>query len=540
MKRKIISVLMAALLAFSAAGCGSTGGSSAGAEQGKDATPALTQSAEPEKKDEEGSTAGNAVTPEAGKEETGTTEPEKTAGTEDADAEAAVSPELSPEAEGDPAAAGQAEAAPRSAIPEELTLASPIYPVSVPCPNEEDYYGEDSAFDEEAYEAARDAWMEAVMKKQEEVDGLDRSGVFAFTSQLVPEVLGGIGEKNAAVSPVNIYMAMAMLAEISGGATRDQVLEVLGEESIESLRENVSKLWLAAYNDDATGTTILGDAVWLRNDSVYKEEALQQLADSYYASAYEGKMGDEAYNEALRTWINEQTHNLLTEQSSGLSFAPETVLALTSSIYFKGGWSYEFSKSNTQTDVFHATEGDVEVPYMKQTDDQTYYKGDKFGAICKAFNRGAMYFILPDEGVTPADVIADGQYMELFTDVETIPNQFLTIHVSVPRFDIASDLELSRNLRNLGAGLVFDAALSDFTSITNDPLFVSAVKHAARVKIDEEGCEAAAYTAIMMETTAFVEEMDEMDFVCDRPFIFVITGDWNLPLFVGVINNPNA
>lgn len=526
---------MAALLTFTAAGCGNTGGGAEVTEHNKAEAPTVGLESGSEK-EEPAAEAEATATPEAEPEVTAEAEPEVTKGAEETGAEQGTSPEA-PE-EGPAEDAAQATPSPAPAIPEEMTLASAVYPVNVPCPVEEDFYGEDGTFDEEGYLAAQDEWSQNVMDRQAQVDGLDRDGVFAFTSRLVPEVLGAASDKNAAVSPVNVYMAMAMLAEISGGATRDQVLSVLGEESIETLRENVSKLWLASYNDDATGTTILGDAVWLRDDSVYKEEALQQLADYYYASAFEGKMGDAAYDEALHTWLNGQTHGLLTDQVSSLGFAPETVLALTSSIYFKGGWSNQFSKNDTKTDVFHAASGDIEVPYLRQTEDQTYYKGDKFGAVCKAFNRGAMYFILPDEGVTTADVLADGQYMELFTDVETIPNHYLTVHLSVPKFDIASDLELSRNLKNLGAGLVFDAALSDFTSITNDPLFVSAVKHAARVKIDEEGCEAAAYTAIMMETTAFMDDMEEMEFVCDKPFIFVITGDWNLPLFVGVVNDP--
>ena len=31
---------------------------------------------------------------------------------------------------------------------------------------------------------------------------------------------------------------------------------------------------------------------------------------------------------------------------------------------------------------------------------------------------------------------------------------------------------------------------------------------------------------------------DEVDFVLDRPFIFVVTGGGGLPLFAGVVNQP--
>ena len=31
---------------------------------------------------------------------------------------------------------------------------------------------------------------------------------------------------------------------------------------------------------------------------------------------------------------------------------------------------------------------------------------------------------------------------------------------------------------------------------------------------------------------------EEIDFTLDRPFLFVVTGAGNLPLFVGIVNQP--
>jgi len=66
---------------------------------------------------------------------------------------------------------------------------------------------------------------------------------------------------------------------------------------------------------------------------------------------------------------------------------------------------------------------------------------------------------------------------------------------------------------------------------------VSAVKHAARVKVDEEGCEAAAFTAISVECTAAMpEQLPIVEMELDRPFSFLITGASGLPLFLGTVN----
>ena len=60
------------------------------------------------------------------------------------------------------------------------------------------------------------------------------------------------------------------------------------------------------------------------------------------------------------------------------------------------------------------------------------------------------------------------------------------------------------------------------------------------MKVDEEGCEAAAYTVIMTECGAAMPPDDEVDFTLDRPFLFAVTGDSDLPLFTGVVNQPNG
>ena len=54
---------------------------------------------------------------------------------------------------------------------------------------------------------------------------------------------------------------------------------------------------------------------------------------------------------------------------------------------------------------------------------------------------------------------------------------------------------------------------------------------------DEEGVEAAAYTVIMT-TGGTMPPTEEVDFVLDRPFIFMIQTSEGLPLFLGTVNQP--
>ena len=111
-----------------------------------------------------------------------------------------------------------------------------------------------------------------------------------------------------------------------------------------------------------------------------------------------------------------------------------------------------------------------------------------------------MWFLLPDEGVTPEELLSDSEAMDFLLTSEKFgwENQKIVIvHKSIPKFDVSSQFDLRDGLQALGVTDVFDPVLSDFTPMTADetiPVAVSEISHAARVVIDEEDCTAAAFS----------------------------------------------
>ena len=362
-----------------------------------------------------------------------------------------------------------------------------------------------------------------------------------FTTS-IPALMQDAGKENRVCSPLNIYMALSMLAAVTGGETRQQILDALGAESLELLQKQAAQLWAENSWDDGLVTSVLANSIWLRDEYSYNEETLQKLGKEFYASAFSGEMGTDAYNNMLRDWINKHTGNLLTEQASGLELAPATVLALVSTIYYRASWSDKFSGSATTQDVFHAPDGDVTVDFMHSSDSNTVYYGDGFSAIGLSLeNSGQMWLLKPDDGVDAAELLQNEDALGfLLANGGWSQTQRATVNLSLPKFDISSDLDILDTLAQLGMTDVMDDEKSDFTPLTtaDSALELTQAKHAARVKIDEDGCEAAAYTMLGVEATAMMGPEEEIDFTLDKPFVFAITGIDGLPLFVGLVNQP--
>ncbi len=419
-----------------------------------------------------------------------------------------------------------------------FTVARAVYPETAPCPYSSEYSELFTDTESPEFKAAYDKWYEKV--KERRINRSNFEGdISSFVSKSIRMMLGENDSENRVCSPLGLYFGLAMLAEIADGSSRDQILELLGYDSIEALRRQSELLWKANYSDDGQLTSILASSLWTDNGVRLKEEALNSLREHYFASAFRGETGSEKMNKALREWINEQTGGLLEEYTQDIALEPMTLLSIITTVFFEGSWQNKFIEKYIESGIFHGASGEGQARYLKGTTLDSYYWGEKFSATAKDFEGGSkMWFILPDEGVSVSETLEDEEVMDFILKGEKTENKkYVRINLAVPEFDISYSAELSEGLKELGISEIFDFDEAD-VSFTNDkglPAAVSNIQQASRVAIDKDGCTASSYTEIMVAGSAMPE--DEVDFILDRPFIFIITNMDGVPVFAGTVHD---
>ncbi len=422
-------------------------------------------------------------------------------------------------------------------------LALSVYPQEIKYPIGEDFTDESGNVDYDAFSDAYSEWFDAKRKKQ--TLKVYDEGINDYLKSTLSALAKDDG-KNLVFSPANIYFALSMLVECTDGQTQSEILSVLGYEDTDALRKNTNNLWQKMYADNGVYSSILANSVWLKDGIKYNKNTLNTLKDSYYASSFAGDFLKEEYAAALKDWINQNTNGLLKDQTQDIKFNEDTAAALISTIYFNAKWSSKFSKDNTEKGDFLTPDGKVKADFMKSSHSQTYYYADGYSATTLNFEQDcSMHFILPDENVSVYDIITKDGVLDIITDRANnykykgeAQKAYPIVNMSVPKFDVTNDIDLKETFNTLGITTVFDETSADFSPLTTDvPLFLSKVQHASRVKIDEDGCEAAAYTVMALDAGSMPPD-DEVDFVLDRPFIFAVTGKDGLPRFVGIINQP--
>lgn len=414
-----------------------------------------------------------------------------------------------------------------------MLLAAAEYPEMPMYPDETAYP------DWETYEPVYNEWNEARLELRKQPEGY-QDGFDTFFLNSSQTFLTGSETDNVVYSPLSLYMALGMSAEITDGNSRQQILDVLHQKDIDTLRSHARSIWQANYMDDGMAKCVLATSLWTNDDIDYNDGTIRSIADNYYSSVYTGDPIDEKYNKLMQDWMNEQTDGLLENYVSDIKMNPEMVLALASTVNYSGKWVNQFSAENTKQAAFHAPNGDVQCDFLNAERDMNYYWGDHFSSVSLQLeNNGHMKLILPDEGYTPEDLLNDEQFGELMLSTWDYPNnKYVTVNISVPKFDVSSNIDLRDGLNALGITDIFDAGKSDFTPLTDstEEIFLSKAEQDTRVMIDEEGCKAASLTVMMYDGAGAPE--DHAEFILDRPFIFEIMSDTGLPLFVGIVNNP--
>jgi serpin B len=142
--------------------------------------------------------------------------------------------------------------------------------------------------------------------------------------------------------------------------------------------------------------------------------------------------------------------------------------------------------------------------------------------------------VLPDAG--QFDTVKAGVNAAWFSnfDATSQPQQ---VGLSIPKFRLAGQtVPWKQTLVDLGMTTLFDPATCDLegTSSTK-PLYVAAVYQQVFVQLAEKGTEAAAATAVVVNTRNAIPLPPPLQVVLDRPFLFFIRERGGPVLFAGQV-----
>ncbi len=351
------------------------------------------------------------------------------------------------------------------------------------------------------------------------------------------------GTRNQNLSPISVYLALAMAAEGAKGETQAELLTLLGCKDLEELSAVCGGMLETLQSDDEGSTLELSNSLWTAKEIggtpvTFHAEYLKKLADVYRSEATAVDFGTESATKQISDWIIEKTHEKIVPSQDAMSFDADTIAVLVNAIYLKDRWQEAFLPEQTETGTFYGLNGKTDVDYMYRFDKKSSVRrGDGWLAYRVRLARlGYVTFVLPDEDVSLESLLGSPDAIRsLLHDGE---EKRYDVSVKIPKFKFQDRMELAEVLKALGARISFSGA-ADFSGMTDARCRFDRVLQESFIGVDENGVEAAAYTIISMKTTSFdPTQLEKLEFHLTRPFFYAIESNDGTVLFIGTVTEP--
>ena len=332
-------------------------------------------------------------------------------------------------------------------------------------------------------------------------------------------------QKSEIVSPISITYALGMLNNGAAGETQAEINKVLGfdKTGADGINAFCRKMLTEAPKLDKLTKVMIANTIYTNKDYELKTDFISKANTFFDATPETRNFADGKTRDVINKWGSDHTEGMIPEVLTTDEFNPDAVSYLLNAIYFKGVWAEKFDKNNTQNETFKGYDGNKQVPMMHQDHEFNYRETDLCQALRLPYGNNAysMTILLPKEGKTISDVLAT-LTAETWQRFQYMGSAI--VDVKLPRFESQSDVNLKPIMSALGMPRAFDDRLAEFPHFCNVPTYIELMKQVARIKLNEEGTEAAAVTVIGMDfKSSAVSEPQHVEFHATRPFLYVIS-----------------
>ncbi|XP_054166962.1 serpin B3-like [Oppia nitens] len=280
----------------------------------------------------------------------------------------------------------------------------------------------------------------------------------------------------------------------------------------------------------------------VRNDSeVLKQQFVDTIELAFRAQVDRADFENNAVAETkkINQWIRKQTNNKIYKIFDKIN--EETTLIIVNAVYFNGNWEENFNKYSTIKSDFYNNGNEnsiVSVNTMLHIANYRYFRSHELSA---------QLIELPYKGRELSFVIVLPKYKNGLSTLKTrinainFDNAFKSmvstrIKLFLPKFKSEKEYDLMKSINPKPIALTTGADFSRL-STSNDQT-VAQIRHKTYISVDEKGTEAAAVTAVRLQTRrAIIHKSQPIIFRVNYPFLYYIIDTTNgMILFSGQIN----
>lgn len=328
-------------------------------------------------------------------------------------------------------------------------------------------------------------------------------------------------DNNFICSPLGVASLFRIIQDGASGKTQKELGMALGVSSKE-----ISEIALDLQDEDGYAMVKMANLLAVNDKYKVESQYTEAMKALYGAKVSRMDFSNSSSVNEINEWVYKNTGGMIGEIIEQLSST--AILYAINTLYFNGRWKNKF-EGNTEKKKFIQEDGKKTIVDMMNNESKYAYAcNDTFQIIRLPYknrpgighkqNRFSMVIILPRKGKVLDDVMG-------YLHQHTLQDIYLTmstrkVNVMIPKFNTDSELDVLSLLRSLGV-----RHLGDLSGISSEEIEISESKQIAKIRVDEEGTEAAAVTETCMELKAAESTDETYFFTADHPFIYFIENE---------------
>jgi serpin B len=348
-----------------------------------------------------------------------------------------------------------------------------------------------------------------------------RERIMAAQGELSLKLLGELAKvkpnANVIVSPASLAAVLSVIDLGGSKELQSNLHGLLGFKKPTNAALDLEGLRYVTGEPREKGPLSSANAILFDQNVEPDPVALQTLSRSAVKASITDFGNADTLTE-INKWVSERTKGKI---DSVLTELPkDTGLVVLNAIYFKDQWKEKFDPANTQQAPFHLAGGKtVDVPLMRADDRNFLFRQDgRFIAVDLPYASPGYWLTVV---TTKSDAAAAKDFVKS-GDKATKLGEWLAGagfadapgEIALPQFAATANVDLLPTLVALKL-----APPSSLPGFARAPLQLGKVQQRVELKVDEEGTEAAAATAVTAERGV---PTNYVKLVIDRPFMFAL------------------
>ena len=377
-----------------------------------------------------------------------------------------------------------------------------------------------------------------------------------FSARLTAEITQKYGKtENFVISPISVYMGLALACECASGETRQEILDAVGV-TYEEVNKYTSGLYANANkeytqrgitdNKKTVAYQMLNNSIWLDDGVEFIRDGVNKLANEYNCDVFQTSFKSGKAEKLIEKYIELKTKGLV---DGDVDFSPETYFVLMNTYYLKEIWNEHGDNLDFTSEAynFENTDGSTKNTKLLKSyySNGKIYNGEGYSTFFVTTEHNfRIYFFVPDGTHSASDIFTAENINTVLTmngwgHVDDENRQLHYTRVFFPEFDADFDEDISNVLsEKLGIKRLFAPDYCDMSNISANPIYCEGMIHLVELKVDKKGIEGASVIYIPGAGSAGPPPYEKVyhDFVVDRAFGFVISDSAGTVVFSGVIN----